>query len=316
MIDRSTLPLCMYPSRVVLVDDNILFLSAVEEDLKRRGLNCVAFSNPYEALEYLVLASKKKSDFESAIKQTEEKSQNEKISQFTVDLEVLYQQSQNPSRHDDISVVVIDYDMPEINGDQFACALMNNRIKKLMLTGKADHDLAIKLLNAKIIDAFIEKDPLQGAEKIYRRICALQMQYFDDITSNISQNLFGVGSIIREPVYQELIQSIMKNENMTEYYTISRNGDILFINAKGDQYRLIFANDGNYTDWLEAAEKAKAPQHIIDALTTRSKLVFPSLSDGQILSDQWEKIMHPVRHMRSFSGVLYYAFFKINNPVG
>ena len=46
-------PLCYYPTRVVLIDDNEHFIETLKNGLINRGLDCVAFTNPHTALEFL-----------------------------------------------------------------------------------------------------------------------------------------------------------------------------------------------------------------------------------------------------------------------
>lgn len=45
-------PLCYYPTRVVLIDDNEHFIETLKNGLINRGLDCVAFTNPHTALEF------------------------------------------------------------------------------------------------------------------------------------------------------------------------------------------------------------------------------------------------------------------------
>ena len=49
----------------------------------------------------------------------------------------------NPNRFDEVSVVVVNYDMPGINGVEFCRELGDHPVKKLLFTGTADERVAV-----------------------------------------------------------------------------------------------------------------------------------------------------------------------------
>jgi CheY-like chemotaxis protein len=56
-----------------------------------------------------------------------------------------------PSRFNNIAVLVVDYSMPTINGIEFCKQLGDKHVYKILLTAEADSDIAINAFNDGII---------------------------------------------------------------------------------------------------------------------------------------------------------------------
>ena len=66
----------------------------------------------------------------------------------------------NKERFGETSVVVVDFAMPQMNGEEFCRKLgqlKGNSVKIIMLTGEADEEMAVRLFNAGVIDKFLRK---------------------------------------------------------------------------------------------------------------------------------------------------------------
>ncbi len=68
--------------------------------------------------------------------------------------------------------------MPEMNGLEFLFNVKNPFIKKVLLTGQADMELAIKAFNKQLIDQFIDKHDPKLRLKLNSIIETFQDQYF------------------------------------------------------------------------------------------------------------------------------------------
>ena len=47
-------------------------------------------------------------------------------------------------RFNDISIAIVDYSMPKMNGVEFCKKISNSRVKKIMLTGNAGYEIGIQ----------------------------------------------------------------------------------------------------------------------------------------------------------------------------
>ncbi len=64
----------------------------------------------------------------------------------------------DPSRFDDLSVLVVDYAMPEMTGIEFCAQFRGHRVKKMLLTGAEERDVVFDAFNQGIIDHFVAKN--------------------------------------------------------------------------------------------------------------------------------------------------------------
>ena len=61
----------------------------------------------------------------------------------------------DPDRFAEVSVAIVDYDMPGENGMEICRRLRNHPVRTVMLTGKADEKLATSAFNQGLIDRFV-----------------------------------------------------------------------------------------------------------------------------------------------------------------
>lgn len=307
---KNTVPLCYYPTRVVLLDDNEDFLKTLEKGLVERGINCISFTNPIKALDF-VSNTLQRNRFSSAIQTDEdENTYMNSISQIKFDIRTIYNEIFNPHRFMDISVTVIDYDMPIMRGDEFCIALANTYLKKLMLTGQVDYPTAVSLLNHNIIDNYTEKSATNSIQAIYREICSLQTSYFCDLTKSIIDNIFD-SEIIYTDVYVKLVNDIIQSNAIIEHYTVSKNGSKLFLDKNGLQLWLIIATEDDLNGWYETAELADAPNDITTSLLKKSRLVFLfDDTDTNVSPRCWGNFLYAANEMNCNDFTFYYSIIS------
>src|SRR5206468_8133381 len=94
------------------------------------------------------------------------------------------------ARFRDVSVVIIDYHMQEINGIDVCKELINHPSKKILLTGSPDKDkIAIDSFNSGIIHRFINKADPDFLPQLKQAIAQLKETYFRDLSIKILPNI-------------------------------------------------------------------------------------------------------------------------------
>src|SRR5688572_4690037 len=153
-----------YPTTCLIVDDQQTFLDNIVFKIDPHSI-CKTFSDPYNALEYI--QKFKKNEFLARTLSTDLESPDHIPSSTEIPLHMdiadLYKHIYDKNRFAEISVVVIDFQMPIMNGAEFCRKLQQikkDTIKIIMLTGEADDYIAVQLFNEGIIHQFIRKgDP-------------------------------------------------------------------------------------------------------------------------------------------------------------
>jgi CheY-like chemotaxis protein len=140
---KNTIPCCYLPSTVIFIDDNQPFLESITADLPETVLY-KTYQKAHEALGFLNEEYRPVVKLEKCLEHPEDQSADRPSLQ--VNVRAIHQIAEKAYRYEDVSVLVIDYAMPGLNGLEVCEELDNDRIKKILLTGKPIMILRCKLL--------------------------------------------------------------------------------------------------------------------------------------------------------------------------
>lgn len=287
-------PIChlfYYPTQVVLVDDDANFLDAVSL-LLDRSLNYRLFQSARQALEHV-----NRSVFQGEVIRRSYSSY--KTGPFDsdtlshIDINALHQDIYNADRFLMPSVVVIDYSMPEMSGLEYCVSLTNPYVKKILLTGRANTDLAVQAFNEGLIDQFISKKDPQLAQKLNRSIASLQHQYFsrsfklltDPVIAN-SQSRF-----ISNPEFIEFFNILRTEHGIVEYYLIDMPySGFLLLDERGRVSLVLVMTHTALLEHLRQCRARGAPQDLLDALEEGVMMpLFNIGNDGEHMNEAFFK---------------------------
>lgn len=314
-------PVChlfYYPTQVILVDDDPDFLDAVTLILPR-DLNYRLFQSAREALTHINNAQQ----HAELIKRVYSSYKTGPFDSDTlthIDVNELYKEIYNAQRFSTPSVVVIDYSMPSMNGLEFCASLTNPYIKRVLLTGQADTDLAVQAFNAGLIDQFISKKDQGLEEKLKRTIATLQQHYFsksfklitDPVIAN-SQSRF-----INNPDFIAYFNTVRKQHKFIEYYLIDEpySGFVL-LNHKGELAILLIMTAPRLEEHIRQCSNVGAPPQLLEALRKGTLLPLFNVSDDNehikgILTKDWKKYYSPA-HKICEQAPYYFALIQHDN---
>ncbi len=162
---------------------------------------------------------------------------------FNFDLSKLKGIRNLPNKSSEISIAFVDNDLGNHNGIEL-CAKLPVDFKKILLTGKCDKDDAIKALNRKDINLYIDKLDLDSDEfnlknnqkvpnnlvdeteilidEILRQIENFSDLYF--IESNFYNNY-----LLSSPVFKKLFDSVLNQFKIIEYYLFEKDSFLLIV---------------------------------------------------------------------------------------
>ncbi len=270
------MPLChpfYFPTQVVLVDDNGDFLEGISV-LLGRGLGYQLFRSAHQALEYVNIAQQHVAITQrcySCYKTGPLESDN----LTHIDINQVHHEVYNPARFQTPSVVVVDYAMPEMNGLEFCCSLTNPYIKKILLTGQADIEVAVEAFNDGIIDQFITKKDPQLKYKLNKAIRVFQEQYFAKAYKLITDPIIANNhsGYLLDLQFHDFFQSLRKRLDAVEYYIIDQPfSGFLLVDAEGICHCLYILTQENVDKHLKEAQAQNASEELITQLKSH-KLV-------------------------------------------
>lgn len=310
---EAGIPACYFPTTVVFVDDSKDFLLnfSLQFDPSLAFQLC---SSAVDALQFI------KSRRVSRLNQRCF-TQNEHLAgcpttshTINLDLAAIHSEVYEPERFSEVSVVVVDYTMPGMDGLAFCEALKQSPIKKVLLTGQADAQTAIDAFNAGIIDRFLLKSDPDVLAKVNHTIAALQLQYFQEMT-NMTARILAIdeANFLRDPALCRLFQDICKQYDIVEYYLTENTGTFLLLSSKGSIHWLVVNSEQDMQVYLDLAQDNQVPAAVMKKI--RSKAFMPHFWHADRFQDidpiEWESFLYPAQHLQ---GVQSYYYSVLDNP--
>jgi len=264
-----------------MVDDDSDFLDAMGLLLERRinyrlfqsarqGLDYVNNSPGHEMLLRRVYSSYKTGPFDSD-------------TLTHIDINAIHKEIYNPDRFSIPSVIVLDYSMPEMNGLEFCASLTNPYLKKILLTGQADTDLAVQAFNAGLIDQFISKKDQNLETKLNQSIATLQQHYFNRSFKLISDPIIASGRsrFITNPFFIQYFNQIREQNSITEYYLIDEPySGFLLLNMKGEVSLLLILAEEKMQNYIEKSKSHGAAPELMQHLQKGTMIPLFNVAEG------------------------------------
>ena len=305
-----------FPTTVTFVDDSATFLSNLCLQLDPQ-LAFRLFSSPGEALDFVNSRPRPGSSGEPLFAPFRDRT-DEDLAQQVIALSVntVRKQVHNAQRFLATSVVVVDYDMPGMNGLEFCRRMTDPAVRKIMLTGKADEHIAVQSFNEGIIHRFIRKQDASAVPALNRAVRDLQNAYFDDVCQSILDTLaVSEYAFLRDEALAARVAELSASLGIVEHYLSYCPGGLLMLDSAGKSYLLIVHTDETLRGLREIAVEQNAPEDFLEELDSRRSLPYFWQTEGYYPTEctAWEDYMHPATQ---FGGRQDYVYAVIPNPPG
>jgi CheY-like chemotaxis protein len=237
------LPTFYYPSTVAWLDDDENIISATKDLFEKNKL--ITFTNPLECINYF-------SKYESPLKKTTflkgliGDDYYETVNHSPVDLNVpdLHQIHNFLERDKEITVIIVDYNMPEMNGIELCKQLKSQPVKKILLTGQATVQEAVTAFNENLIDRFIRKDSATLVRDIFNYVEELKNEYFREKTNGLLEHLETENKLpLSDPEYIKLFRKICTDNEIREFSLIDKKGSMMLIDRNDKRINLVIHTD-------------------------------------------------------------------------
>ena len=287
---HTSIPMYYFPSTTLFLDDSPDFLLNFVLQLDE-GVAYRIFDAPRKALDYI---HQKTCALEIINRRNHQAEQGSMVIPPTIF---------NPHRFAEVSVVIIDYAMPGMDGLEFCRQIENQHIKKILLTGQADEKLAIQAFNEGLIHRYVKKNDVNAAQLITKSIYELQLAYFQGMSEKIGHERGILLPVcFQDKAFAALFQQICEEHKIIEYYMIDSSGSFLMLDEDANTSMLIVKREGDlFLDAQRARENHEATT-IIDSLARGDSISF--LKNGELCSAPAHRLFADEPY--------YYAYIKGN----
>ena len=281
-----SIPAFRFPSTIVHIDDNSVTLETVKLALGSEN-NIISIKDPKEFIKNI-------DDYKSPlsnIKILDNIEDSEKFglnNHVPVDLNIdkILGLVNNQDKYKEISLLIIDYKMPSINGIELCERLKKFPAKKIMLTAYADYKKANEAHNNGLIDGFIIKDELNSMDYLAKLAKQLINLYFVEKTESLINHLsINTPLPFKNENFEDLFKQIIIDNKTQEHYLIDKNGScLLMTNEKSKSYLVIHTDTSlnylidTYNDELPLQFEDK-----LEPIINREKI--PFFGVGKIFDD-------------------------------
>lgn len=292
----TEIPPFYFPSMVAFVDDSHDFLVNLSLQLDA-DLAFRLFDSPIDALLALNGRPSRASLVERLFSVTQ-LDDDISLSHHVLDLhlDTIAREVCNPRRFEQFSVVVVDYDMPEIDGLEFCRSIKDRAIKKILLTGKADEKIAVQAFNKGTIDRFILKQDTDVIPTLNQAISELQRSYFGSMARTAVEALsLGAHRFLCDARFADAFGAICKRLGIVEFYLTASPEGFLMLDADGVASLLVVKTQEDLDSHIEIARDQDAPPALIECLSGGGFVPCFPPPEGEYLPDgpDWRTCLHP-----------------------
>lgn len=274
---KSNIPLCFYPTQIVFVDDNQEFLDALSAKFSSQ-FNIKTFDSTESALEYI---NEYQREAELVAKDEKPKLQGDSDAWVKQVLTHKNIKRFDEMRVKEVSVLVVDYSMPDMNGLEFCEKIKNPAIKKILLTGYATPADAINAFNDNIIHYYLKKNDLNMLPDLEAAINRLQYAYFNELSSSLKAAAIDSGTpFFADPQLAAYFQDTCNSLGVTEYYYLTNPSRFALHTHAGVNYSCVIYTEEDIAEHAQILQEESAPRSLYNAIDSRKFVPLFKTADG------------------------------------
>lgn len=274
---KPELALCYYPTSVVFIDDSISFLNALERAVSPL-VKCVRFNDPIRALNHA--NNVKNHDWNAHLQEdVNYYSDSEQFVQNT--LNFWGKNLPDGERYNEISVVVVDYEMPEMDGLSFCRQLKNPNIKKILLTGRVDNEAVIDAFNDGIINYYINKSDANLEQRLVKAIKDMQNRYFIELSSYIKiRAIDHKSSLFNDTLLSQYFAQVLQQNAIKEYYFSTNPPRYRLTDQQGNSHIFLVYSRNDLNEQIRIIKEEAGPQWLVNSLKSGNYIPYFQSRDG------------------------------------
>ena len=302
---QLTLSPYFHPTTVVLVDDNESFLRSLTLEMPST-MAFHGFTSPEAALEFLNEPTGLAPLVDRCF--TLDRSHDTRAV-IHLDLGVIEQEINHLQRFRRVSVVLVDYAMPSVDGLEFCERMVDPYARRAMFTGVADEKLAVEAFNAGLIHRYIPKHKATAVEAVIAFIAELEREYFNQYLARLRTALaINPPGFLVDPDIAVHVQRLLHDERVAEYYLVNDPPGFLMLRSNGSVIRLVLLDEEAHQQQIDLARRYAAPDDIRRGIEAGALIgLFSGENPADYFGEEaypWAEKVVPARRLKGAGGWL------------
>jgi CheY-like chemotaxis protein len=282
------LPLFYYPSTWLWVDDDKALLETMVLAFQNHN-HIKSFHSAKESLNFLKNYQSPFSKY-TFLKSLSNDESYGMLQHTPIDFDItlLIDVANDPDRHQEITAMVIDYSMPEMDGFTLAKEINDLSIQKILLTGTAQSEDAITGFNNNLIHRYIKKYEADLTTKLMAHLQEVTLDYFRKISLPLLLQLETENKLpLSDPIFIKHFEQYCKKNEIQEYYLIDKQGSYLCIDKKKQKTCLLVQSDKNMNFWFSSYGSELSSTELT-TIKENKKIPFFGIGKEAWQIDAWE----------------------------
>jgi CheY-like chemotaxis protein len=299
-----------WPTTILVVDDDPEMLETIKLNLGSKfRLKC--FTSPLKALRYLEenRANNSLEYFTNKyIQEVDEMDFAHKT--FDVNFRAFHKELYNSERYNLISAVIIDYNMPEMDGLTFCAEAKSYGLSTILLTARLEKPEAVEAFNQSLIDKYIEKNGSKIYSYLETYLKDMQYKFFIQLVNEVSFNPI----IFRNKAIAKIFDDIIQQYNIKEYYVLDAQGNYVLVDEDSNILGLFIQSEIEVKESYREAVYRKAPENVLKKLENDHYILCYHNSKLNIFppTEEWSKYLFRADKVRGVDQNYYIAITKNN----
>lgn len=308
---KSKIPLYFYPTQIVFVDDNPEFLNTLSLAFSSQ-FNVKSFDNTDSALKYL-----NEHQREAKLIANDEKPKPQGDSDAWVKKVLTHQNIRrfDELRIKEVSVLVVDYSMPTMNGIEFCEKIKNSAIKKILLTGYATPAEAVRAFNNSTIHYYLKKNDENMLQELEDAIHQLQHAYFNELSSSLKTEAIDSGTpFFADPKLARYFEESCESLGVSEYYYLTNPSRFELRTRDNKTFSCVIYTEEDIQEHAQILQEEGASDELCKAVMSRNFVPLFHTADGFYEPGLENAILniHPATHVQGI--VNYYCAIICDTP--
>lgn len=279
-----------FPTTHVLIDDDVNYLRGISTILPLNSNIYRYFLDSREALEWINMKSSQ--DIKNKII-SRKHDENDSPNLIDLDVNRAHSALYNNDRFNVVSTILVDYDMPGLDGIELCCSIKNTDIQKVLLTGYLGESYARHALNKGWIDMFLPKGE-DSSQKISEMIFDADKNFFNHSNSLMNMLVLNNGSkLFKSLQFAKFFEEAFASSNAVEFHMLSIDGDYLFVDENGQVTGFSVQDERRRKENLELAQELCVCDEIIQGLSS-GEMIFCHSSGNELPEGKyWKHFVFP-----------------------